>query len=164
MTQTTSHWHTKTESPEETQQLGQLLGEVLTGNLVVGLCGPLGAGKTEFVKGVAAGNANGDGAALGVTSPTFTLINEYPGTLTLYHLDAYRLESPDALRSLGFDELATQDSAVLVEWADRVVEVLPTQHLSIAIAPSGSLSREFSFSAFGPTAIKCLEAIRKSER
>ena len=80
-------WHTT--SPDETQALGQALGRVMAGGITIGLAGPLGAGKTQLVKGIAVGNALKD--ARQVTSPTFTLVHEYPGRLTLYHLDAYRL-------------------------------------------------------------------------
>ncbi len=123
------------------------MGRALAGGLVIGLVGPLGAGKTQLVKGMAAGNAIDD--VRRVTSPTFVLLNEYAGRLTLYHLDAYRLPDGSALLSLGFDELVRDDSVVVVEWADRAVAVMPGDALWIEIAPTGSTERELALRAEG---------------
>lgn len=145
-----------TVSAEDTLRLGALLGRSLFGGAVVGLVGPLGAGKTQLVKGIAQGNALTDVRM--VTSPTFTLINEYPGTLNLYHLDAYRLKGANELLALGFDELIAPDAAVVVEWADRVESVLPADSLWIDLAPTGETRRRMSFRAGGLVARKCLDA------
>ena len=106
-------------SPEETQSLGVRFGNTLRGGEIVLLSGQLGAGKTLFVKGVA--------GALGVaedevTSPSFTLVNQYQGRLTLYHIDLYRLnEGAQAAHAVDLDELLTEESAVIIiEWAERM--------------------------------------------
>jgi len=143
-------------SPEETHALGVALGRVLVGEIVIGLVGQLGAGKTHFVKGLAVGNALCDDRA--VTSPTFTLINEYAGRLTLYHLDAYRLTSVDQFVALGFDELLRGDSAVVVEWADRVRPAMPDESLWLTIEPVGETQRTFDASATGRAPRDVLEA------
>lgn len=142
-------------SPEETVNLGRELGRALTGGEVIGLIGPLGAGKTHFVRGVAEGNAVGSGEAR-VSSPTFTLVHEYRGRLSLYHLDAYRLQSEREFLDLGFDELCRPDSVVIIEWADRVRAVLPQDLLMISFCPTGSTSRELTCEALGPVAQRCL--------
>ncbi|HEV7866492.1 MAG TPA: tRNA (adenosine(37)-N6)-threonylcarbamoyltransferase complex ATPase subunit type 1 TsaE [Chthoniobacteraceae bacterium] len=89
---------------------------------VVALCGDLGAGKTHFVKGMAAGL----GAAADVTSPTFTLIHEYlGGRLPLFHFDLYRLDSADELLRIGFDDYLDAGGVLVLEWADKFPTLLP---------------------------------------
>jgi len=149
-------------SPDATKALGHRLGESLVGGLVIGLVGPLGAGKTHLVKGVAVGNALQDERA--VTSPTFTLIHEYPGRLTLCHLDAYRLKNAAELLALGFDELQREDSAVIVEWADRVPGAMPDEMMWIGIAATGDTDRTMTVRAHGEAAIACLKAWRTAVR
>jgi tRNA threonylcarbamoyladenosine biosynthesis protein TsaE len=136
-----------TNSPQETRDLGQRLGARLTGGEVIALIGPLGAGKTELVKGLAAGNAQTDPAL--VTSPTFVLVNEYPGPRHLYHLDAYRLNGGAELEALGFDEMVSPDSVAVIEWADRVEDALPEDRLDITIEPTGDTSRKLTLRASG---------------
>ena len=151
-----------TTSPEVTFAFGETLGRSLIGGITVGLVGPLGAGKTLLVKGIAAGNAVED--VRQVTSPTFTLVNEYPGRLCLYHLDAYRLSSAAEFLALGFDELVHPDSAVVVEWAERVREVMPEETLWIEFDVTGQTSRTLSLRAAGDPAETCLEALRAAKR
>jgi len=106
--------HTRSEA--ETVSLGRQLAERLTPGAVVLLYGNLGAGKTAFVRGL----AEGLGASPGeVTSPTFTLIQEYAGPTPLYHVDLYRL-TPAEADDLGLDELLAGDGVVAIEWADRL--------------------------------------------
>lgn len=113
---------TISHSPDETFRRGQEIGANLRGGDVIALCGDLGAGKTHFVKGLA--------AALGhtgeVTSPTFTLIHEYVGgRLPLYHFDFYRLDSEDETLRLGLDEYLLGDGVAVIEWADKFPALLP---------------------------------------
>jgi tRNA threonylcarbamoyladenosine biosynthesis protein TsaE len=122
------------------------------------MVGPLGAGKTHLVKGIAAGNGTVDPRK--ITSPTFTLIHEYPGRLRLYHVDAYRLRGPSELIALGFDELVASDSVVAVEWADRVRAAMPTDTLWIEIIPIEETTRNLRLHASGPLAKLCLDAFR----
>jgi tRNA threonylcarbamoyladenosine biosynthesis protein TsaE len=106
---------TVTTSEEETAAAGERLGARLGGGDVVLLYGDLGAGKTAFVRGL----ARGLGAdAADVSSPTFTLVQEYHGRLTLYHVDLYRLE-PKEVDDLGLEELVLGDGVVAIEWAER---------------------------------------------
>jgi tRNA threonylcarbamoyladenosine biosynthesis protein TsaE len=95
-----------------------------------------------------------------VTSPTFTLIHEYPGRLTLFHIDAYRLRGPAELLALGFDELSRADSVVVMEWADRVREAMPADALWITLTVAGDTQRNVSMSATGKTSLQCLEAFK----
>lgn len=107
-------------SPEETFAIGQAWGATAPDGWVLGLSGDLGAGKTQLVRGLAAGL----GCPGRVHSPTFTLVNEYPGgRLPLAHLDLYRLESAAALQSAGLEDyLAAPDGVVVVEWFERWIE------------------------------------------
>lgn len=139
-------WHVTTNSPGETLELGGRLANCLMGETVVGLVGPLGAGKTLLVRGVAQANAGG---SCEVSSPTFTLIQEYPGRLTLYHLDMYRLSKSTDPILLGVDEMIRPDSAVLVEWGDRISGRLPEDVLWVHIEPVSQEDRLFRFVAKG---------------
>jgi tRNA threonylcarbamoyladenosine biosynthesis protein TsaE len=142
----------ETRSPEETLQLGERIGKSISDGLVIALIGPLGAGKTQCVKGLARGIGEAD--ARKVTSPTFTLVQEYRGRLTLYHIDAYRLKSAAELAALGFDEMIGSGSVVVVEWADRAPSIIPRDALTIRIEPTGDTSRRFHFAGwkYGPIA------------
>ena len=103
------------ESVEQTRRLGVILGGLLAPGDVVLLYGELGAGKTAFAQGI----GRGLGVAATVNSPTFTILKEYMGRLPLYHFDLYRIESPDELYTLGFDEYFVGDGVCVVEWAER---------------------------------------------
>lgn len=110
-------------SPDQTLALGAALAKALTPGSCLALNGPLGSGKTQFVKGVAQGL--GVPASEPVVSPTFVLMREYAGDAILYHLDTYRLANADELIDLGFEELLDSGGVVAVEWADRTPEVIP---------------------------------------
>ncbi len=117
-------------SPEETWGLASKLAPVLSKGDFINLSGDLGAGKTVFTKGLAAGL----GIIEPVTSPTFTIIKEYgEGRLPLYHFDVYRLFSPDELEELGFDEYFYGDGLTVIEWGDKVEELLPDIRLDVKI-------------------------------
>jgi tRNA threonylcarbamoyladenosine biosynthesis protein TsaE len=104
-------------SPAETESLGESFGRVAKCGLVIALCGELGAGKTQLVKGL----ARGLGITARVHSPTFTLVNEYAGgRLRLFHLDLYRLESRAQILSAGLEEFLQPDDVAVVEWAERL--------------------------------------------
>lgn len=104
-------------SPAETESLGEKLGRVARSGLVIALSGELGAGKTQFVKGV----ARGLGIPGRVHSPTFTLVNEYTGGhLRLFHLDLYRLETREQVLSAGIEEFLQPDGVSVIEWAERL--------------------------------------------
>lgn len=118
-----------TDSPERTLQAGEELGRLLGPGDILCLKGDLGAGKTHFAKGV----ARGLGVSEPVTSPTFTLINEYYGRLPFYHMDVYRLEGAADMADLGYEEFFYGQGVTLVEWADRIYEILPDERLDIEI-------------------------------
>jgi tRNA threonylcarbamoyladenosine biosynthesis protein TsaE len=104
-------------SPQETEALGQKFGRGAKTGLVIALSGDLGAGKTRFVKGL----AQELGIAGRVHSPTFTLVNEYTGgRLKLFHLDLYRLETPEQVLSAGIEEFLQPDGVAVIEWAERL--------------------------------------------
>ena len=131
---------------EETFKLGQQIGKQLVGGEILLLSGPLGAGKTTFVKGLA--------SALGikpedVTSPSFTLVNPHQGRLLLYHLDLYRLEKgASAAHAVDLEELLTDERAVIViEWADRLGSYpLPASVWRVSISGDGEEPRKISLS------------------
>ena len=152
-------------SVDETISLGESLGRSFVGGLQIGLVGPLGAGKTHLVKGMAAGNTTGDpGARASVTSPTFTLLHEYAGRLRLYHADLYRLTDPGELIALGYDEWCTGDSVVVIEWADRFRSTLGDDVLWVELRRTGEASRSVIFEAQGEPARDCLDRLRAAFR
>ncbi len=118
-----------TRSEEETGALGRLLGSLIYRPLVVALEGELGAGKTVFVRGAAAGL----GVRSQVSSPTFVLMKIYKGRLPLYHFDFYRLAEDEELDELGFDEYLPGDGVAFIEWGDRFPAILPAEFLQVKI-------------------------------
>jgi len=103
-------------SPAETEALGETWGRAARSGLVIGLSGELGAGKTQLVKGL----ARGLGITARVHSPTFTLVNEYGGgRLPLFHLDLYRLETPEQILAAGLEDYLQPDGVAVIEWAER---------------------------------------------
>jgi len=119
-------------SPEETVRVGKILAEGLTAGDVVALTGELGSGKTCLTQGIACGlGVPGDYA---VTSPTFTLINEYPGRqMNLYHLDVYRLKGCADLAEMGYDEYLYGGGVMVIEWAEKVLEAVPDDALFVTM-------------------------------
>src|SRR5262245_24240295 len=111
--------------PEATHSLGRRLGELLFPGAVVALTGPLGAGKTFLVRAIAEGLSVPDSRV--VSSPTFVLIQEYAGRLPIYHFDTYRLKSVADFAELGVHEYFQGSGVCLIEWADRVTELLPAE-------------------------------------
>ena len=143
----------ETNSPEETRDLGRRLGEQCRGGEMLALIGELGSGKTQFCKGLAAGL--GVGRPEHLTSPTFVIINEYPGRLTFYHIDAYRLGGPADMEALGVDDLAASGGVMAIEWADRVGEWIPREALEIRFDLTGPDARRLTL-AWHDTAAEAL--------
>lgn len=135
--------HFLTNSPEETLALGMRFASQLHGGDVVALSGALGTGKTHFVKGV----CKGLGYEGLVSSPTFALINEYPGNPTVYHVDLYRLERAAQVQPLGLEELMRSDTVVMIEWPEVAATMLPATayHVVCDYGPDES-SRTFAIS------------------
>jgi tRNA threonylcarbamoyladenosine biosynthesis protein TsaE len=160
MTISGDEWTVQTEGPDQTLALGRALGQSAQPGLVVALIGPLGAGKTQLVRGVSEGLQVADPRQ--VSSPTFVLIQEYPGRLPIYHFDAYRLTSPDQFLRLGPEEYFESDGVSLVEWADRVAEHLPRGRLDVHITLLGPNRRTLHFYAHGPSAVAVLRTLSQT--
>jgi tRNA threonylcarbamoyladenosine biosynthesis protein TsaE len=148
--------HVSTEA--ETAAFAARLAQVLAPGDVVALVGDLGTGKTRLVQGLAQawGVPPGD-----VTSPTFTLIHEYAGRVPLRHCDAYRLKHPDEFADLGLDDLFAEDGVTVIEWADRVAEFLPRDHLRVGIVAVGATERALSIEGTGARSREIEEALRR---
>ena len=114
---------------EETEKFGIFLGKNLKDGDVVCLNGDLGAGKTTLTKSIAKGLGIHDY----VTSPTFTIVNEYYGKIDLYHIDTYRLDDMVDVDYLGFDEYFYSDGVTIVEWAEKIRDALPEEYMEINI-------------------------------
>ena len=129
-----------------TAALGAALAGVLPEGTTVALCGTLGAGKTRLVQAIA------EAAGIDrreVVSPTFMLVQEYPGRRVICHIDAYRIRDTDEFLALGPDEYFESDALVLIEWADKVEDCLPRERIEIHIDVTGQTSRRFEIAAVG---------------
>lgn len=137
------------DSPNEacTSELGLLLGRSLQSGDILALWGELGAGKTFLARSLARGL--GVPAAIPITSPTFTFINEYEGRLRLYHLDLYRLTHPDELETLPWREALFGNGVAVVEWPERLGSFLPDERWDIELGITGDESRTIRIAAHG---------------
>ena len=126
----------RTKSAEQTEALGQKLGASLPAGSVVAFRGGLGMGKTAFTRGL----ARGLGCTGRVTSPTFTIVNEYRGNIPLFHFDMYRLESSDALFDIGWEDYLERGGVCAVEWSENVADALDGA-IRITIEKTGENSR-----------------------
>ncbi|MFO0802431.1 MAG: tRNA (adenosine(37)-N6)-threonylcarbamoyltransferase complex ATPase subunit type 1 TsaE [Gemmataceae bacterium] len=140
-----------------TEAFGRRLGEWLFPGAVIALVGTLGAGKTHLVRAVAEGLGANPAA---VNSPTFVLIQEYAGRLPIYHFDAYRLATEREFAELGTNEYFEGDGVCLVEWADKVEQTLPAEHLRIAIDVLDAERRRFNLTAHGERYERLLREVR----
>ncbi|WP_416176681.1 tRNA (adenosine(37)-N6)-threonylcarbamoyltransferase complex ATPase subunit type 1 TsaE [Clostridium sp.] len=109
--------------------LGRKLGELLKPGDIICLNGDLGTGKTHFVKGLAKGLEIVDT----ITSPTFAIVNEYNGRLKFYHFDVYRVNDPDEIEAIGFDEYIFSEAVSVIEWSDYIDELIPKEHIDVRI-------------------------------
>jgi len=146
-------------SDEQTLKLGRILGGLLKEGDVVGLMGELGSGKTRFTKGIAEGL--GIPPTVVVTSPSFALVNEYQGEVTLYHMDIYRLESQGEFYSAGLEEYLYGSGVAVMEWADRWPEVLPDYSIRIQLDIVDDHRRNITFSGSHPRAEEIIESFMK---
>lgn len=147
--------HLRVDSPGAMVELAARLGRALAVGDVVALTGPLGAGKTTFVQGLAEGM--GVPSERHVASPTFTLVSEHPGRIPLVHVDLYRIGSPAELPELGIEE-AYDRAATAVEWADKFWDLLPGDALHVAIEVHGD-TRELQLESRGPRGQRLLSAL-----
>lgn len=137
----------QTLNAEQTRSAGRDFGKTLIPGDVVGLSGPLGAGKTVFVQGIAE-SLEVDGP---VTSPTFTLISEYQGQMPLYHMDLYRLAASEEFVWLGTEEMLNGCGITVVEWAERADNELPDRTIRVQIGITGGESRSITIRRNGET-------------
>lgn len=135
----------RTLSPRETELVGQRLGELLPPGTFVALNGELGGGKTCFTRGVVAGAA--PRSAHLVASPTFAIMNEYPGPPPVYHFDFYRFSSWRDIAELGFEEYFQGEGICIAEWAERLDELLPAHRLDVTFSHAGEEERLITFTA-----------------
>lgn len=145
-------------SDQDTSSLGEIIGSTLTRGDVIALVGELGGGKTWFAKGLAVGL--GVASDTIITSPSFSLVNEYEGRCAFFHLDVYRLEALSYFLSAGLDEYFYQEGVVAMEWADRWPEVLPDWRLKVELTIIDGFSRKIVLSGYHPRAVEILEGIK----
>ncbi|MGQ9676882.1 MAG: tRNA (adenosine(37)-N6)-threonylcarbamoyltransferase complex ATPase subunit type 1 TsaE [Chloroflexota bacterium] len=145
-------------SPAQTRRLGACLGKLLRPGDVLLLQGPFGSGKTTLVQGI----AKGLGVRGRVTSPSFALVNEYRADeyhmrVPIYHIDVYRIASPEEALQFGLDEYLSERAISLVEWAERVEDVVPEHHLWVMLRVTGAQRRLLSLQAYGERYERLLE-------
>lgn len=132
-----------TESASQTEEVGYEFASVLKKGSVIALCGPLGAGKTTFVRGIAK-KLTPECADL-VHSPTFTVVNEYRGSDNcIFHFDFYRLKNDDDLYSCGFDDYFDENGIIIAEWADMFLDSLPESTIRVNIEKEGENGRKLT--------------------
>lgn len=154
------------QRPSQTQRLGAALGALLQAGDLILLDGQLGAGKTTFTQGLARGMQ----VTAVVNSPTFTLLKEYQGVsasqggkaLTLYHFDLYRLEDPDEIVDLGFEDYFYGSGVCVVEWAGNAEELWPADRLDIRLSSVDETRRRLLFVASGPRYCELLRQFQKN--
>jgi tRNA threonylcarbamoyladenosine biosynthesis protein TsaE len=145
----------RTISGNDTIRLGQRLGSLLKGGDVVALVGELGSGKTWFAKGIGLGL--GVPADTVVASPSFSLVNEYEGSYSFYHIDGYRLDGLADFLAAGLDQYFYMEGVVAMEWADRWPEILPECNVRVEIMIENEISRKFTLTGHHPRALEILE-------
>ena len=145
-------------SPEETQSIGKVLGAHARAGDVLLLVGSLGAGKTCLTQGVLWGLGLDEYAR----SPTFVLVAQYQGRLTLYHIDLYRLDAVEEIADLGLDEYLFGDGVCVVEWAEKAPQVWPEHHLLIHMDYLDETTRRLSLIASGPRYAEAIKAVKSA--
>jgi tRNA threonylcarbamoyladenosine biosynthesis protein TsaE len=142
------------DSRDQTVEIGRRIGTSLTGGDIVALIGELGSGKTCLTQGMAKGLGVAENVP--VVSPTFTLVNEYPGRVPLVHLDVYRLSGPRDLEDMGYEEYFYGDGIIVIEWAEKIRDILPAKTLFVSMRYIDENTREMILEGPG-------EKIRKLE-
>ena len=146
-------------SAAQTEAIGRTMGTLLQRGAFLALFGDLGGGKTCFTRGVVAAVAP-DSAHL-VASPTYAIMNEYPGPVPVYHFDFYRLGSDDEIAELGFDEYFADRGVCIVEWSERLGDSLPADHLSVTFIHDGGDCRRIVIEARGTDSRALLTKMKK---
>jgi tRNA threonylcarbamoyladenosine biosynthesis protein TsaE len=147
-------------SPLHTDQLGSAIGAALQGGESLALYGPLGAGKTVLVRGIARGLNVSPNA---VSSPTFVLLHEYRGRLPLAHIDLYRLRTRAEVESIGLQDYFSGSTVVAIEWADKAHGILPDDRLEMELRHRTVQSRSIKLTATGPLSAALLARTRKND-
>lgn len=129
-----------TQNPAETEVMGEKLGKRLKPGDVLAFFGGLGAGKTTFIRGL----ARGLGVKDQVSSPTYTIVNEYLGEIPLFHFDMYRLSSPDELFEIGWEDYMLRGGIIAVEWSENVIEAFEEDTIKVYFEKIGDNSREIT--------------------
>ena len=145
-------------SPEDTQNIGRALGAHASPGDVFLLIGPLGSGKTCLTQGIAWGL----GVQEHARSPTFVIASQYQGRLTVYHIDLYRLDSPEEIDDLGLDEYLLGDGVCVVEWAEKAPHIFPEHHLTINIDVLDEAARRLAFAASGQHYAQAINALKSA--
>ncbi|QJA09702.1 tRNA (adenosine(37)-N6)-threonylcarbamoyltransferase complex ATPase subunit type 1 TsaE [Romboutsia sp. CE17] len=144
------------DGEEQTKEIGYRLGKLLTPGSVICLIGDLGAGKTTMTQSLA--------KAIGVddyiTSPTFTIVNEYEGNMPLYHFDVYRIGSSEEMYDIGYDEYINSDGLCIIEWANLIEDILPDEYLDIELIYK-DMGREMILKPVGEKYKKIVEELTK---
>jgi tRNA threonylcarbamoyladenosine biosynthesis protein TsaE len=154
-----SQFQITTRSAQETQKLGKTIGQRINHPLTIGLSGDLGSGKTAFVQGLAEGlEVPGE---YYITSPTFTLVNEYPGRFPLIHIDLYRLDGIHDLEDIGLDELLDNQAVIAIEWAEKMSHQLPDEHLAIIFEMTDDDTRRIGLKAFGHSVVNLTKPLEE---
>jgi len=151
----TREHHIISRSPEETLHFGEVLGTHVTKGSVIALSGELGTGKTCLAQGIAKGLRVPE--HLYVTSPSYVLVNEYAGSLRLFHLDLYRIDNVAQLDDIGIDEMLSSDDVTVIEWAEKMGDALPEERLFVSISIIDEQTRDFHLTASGQSAVDLLE-------
>ncbi|MDD4362882.1 MAG: tRNA (adenosine(37)-N6)-threonylcarbamoyltransferase complex ATPase subunit type 1 TsaE [Atribacterota bacterium] len=148
------------KTPIETGELGEKIGKLLRPGNIIALNGQLGAGKTCLIKGIAKGLKSDND----VTSPSFSLINEYIGDYPIYHFDFYRINNPEEIETLGYEEYFYGTGVTLIEWAEKIEKYLPDELVLIDIKiEENSYYRKFYFRSIGEYYYKMIKALKKDE-
>ena len=155
-----SQFQITTRSAQETQKLGKTIGQRIKHPLAIGLSGDLGSGKTAFVQGLAEGLEVP--SEYYITSPTFTLVNEYPGRFPLIHIDLYRLDGIHDFEDIGIDELMYDQAVIAIEWAEKMSHQLPDDHLAKTFEITNDNGRKISLNAFGHSIVNLTKPLDES--
>ncbi|MBW1698962.1 MAG: tRNA (adenosine(37)-N6)-threonylcarbamoyltransferase complex ATPase subunit type 1 TsaE [Deltaproteobacteria bacterium] len=150
-------YQVSTRCAEQTHGLAQKIGEAIESPAILALTGDLGSGKTVFIQGLAKGL--GVPEDYYVTSPSYTLINEYPARIPFFHVDLYRINSIEEAEDIGLWEILHGNHIVAIEWADRLEHDLPSDNLAIHLEITSEKSRKIDFTASGQRHINLLKKI-----
>ena len=145
-----------TDSPEQTLQFGQKIGRLVASAAVFALTGDLGSGKTTLTQGIAKGLDVPD--EYYITSPSYTLVNQYPGRLSLFHIDLYRIEAPDALDDIGLYDILDENGVIVIEWADKLDAGVLTEYISTHMQFVNDDARGINLTAYG---LKAKDLLKK---